>query len=101
MRSLVLVLLIAACGEPETADPVAVVAAPRAPAFRAVPALPVAAPADELAVADSDEPTDDADDGPDVDSDDIPDVDDRCPDEPESINGFDDIDGCPETAPAS
>jgi hypothetical protein len=101
MRSLVLVLSIAACGQAATADPVAVVAAPRAPAFHAVPALPVVAPAVELAVADGDDPTDDADEGPDVDVDDIPDVDDRCPDEPENIDGFDDSDGCPETAPAS
>jgi outer membrane protein OmpA-like peptidoglycan-associated protein len=32
----------------------------------------------------------------DRDGDGIPDVDDKCPDEPETYNGFDDLDGCPD-----
>src|SRR5262249_40265307 len=34
---------------------------------------------------------------PDNDRDGIPDVDDRCPNEPETKNGFEDEDGCPDT----
>lgn len=37
---------------------------------------------------------------PDRDGDGIPDAVDKCPDEPENFNGFDDVDGCPERVPA-
>jgi hypothetical protein len=36
----------------------------------------------------------------DRDSEDVPDSEDRCPDLPENVNGYDDIDGCPEPDPA-
>jgi hypothetical protein len=105
VRAIVFVVVVAgACGQAAPAEPVAVVAPARAPIVRVIPTLPVAAPADEVAVNDGDEPNDEetADDAEaDTDVDDVPDVDDRCPDVPESIDGIDDPDGCPESVPLS
>ncbi len=83
MRALcVIVLMCAACDSAEDVAP-----APPPPPNVAMTTIarpvPVLAPA-AVEVED------------DRDSDDIPDVVDRCPDQPEDIDGFEDNDGCPD-----
>jgi hypothetical protein len=83
--------------------------APTAPArvtaiARIEPRLPDPAP--EVEAVDDDAELDDTDEAPevvpeaapitDVDSDDLVDAVDRCPDDPEDRDGFDDDDGCPD-----
>jgi len=96
MRILILLACMAACDREAVREPVhpdiAVVVHSMAPTPR--PELPSV----------EDEPIDRGDiivvvsDG-DRDSDGVPDVVDKCPDEPEDINGYQDNDGCPDPDP--
>jgi hypothetical protein len=97
--SVLIMVALAACGRDvvEPAPPVAR-GAPVAIAARVRPVLPEPS----VAAADSDDEDSGVDDDVviDRDSDDgIPDVEDRCPDQPETSEGFEDVDGCPDPAP--
>jgi hypothetical protein len=84
---------------PHDGCPVRPAAAPEAaPATPATPAASgPATPAGPAEPAEIDVTADAACPAPDRDHDGIPDAQDRCPDQPETVNGVDDDDGCPDS----
>lgn len=67
--------------------------------FEPKPAARVSARVDDSVVAELRPPAPPADGWSDRDNDGIPDKDDKCPDDPENYNGYEDDDGCPDDEP--
>jgi len=78
-----LALAASSCGSPQPASPPQRLAAGLSPAEPIAPPIGPIAPPEPIAPVDSD-------------ADGIPDVDDKCPNEPETYNGSNDEDGCPD-----
>ena len=93
MRAVLAILLLGACDP--TIPPLVVAPAPRtAIAVRLAPR-----PVLRIEVPITDDAPDEADEEPDEEPDHhepIVDVEDRCPDDPEDIDGYEDDDGCPD-----